>query len=477
MNGLVIKGNSFHVNGVCYELDDMYTAEIYSFCENNNINLDNGLPIVNEVFLNRFLPYKTIEKFLIEYRIDTVTLKHANHELIPYLYDLTKKHKIKLKSDYIYFTGFKFISTNFNVLLSFLYLILKMVIIPFKHSNPYKGKNISLIRTPAAKKKMLAVDGIEIQYEDIKSKDSIYSFFSKKERVLWVIKSFIKSFKALGEYRNYVRTILGNKCSISALNYYSRRIVHTQLYEFLLENIFFAEKNISISFFTGNNLDRFALIEEKIAKKYNIKVICIPHGLEYGFKLPHCFIGDLFYTTSQNAAITLTDLYNSNKFVFDYDISVKMFSVEQQNEESNGGYSEHNIVFFTEPREPEVNYEIIETLLPLLDKMNLQMNIKLHPKDLKKNYSKYFDSINFIENYDFAISNNICFARKSTALIEATFNNSYVAAILISKKDRVIYDNFPSLRDSRIKVFDTINTLFDWIKETTQIIYDLNNKK
>ena len=134
---------------------------------------------------------------------------------------------------------------------------------------------------------------------------------------------------------------------------------------------------------TGNNLDRFAMVEEQVAKKYGVKLMCYPHGIEYGFKFPKCFIGDVFYTTSESATIHLNKLYNSSKFVFDTRIINLIFNKRVLNKD--GG----KIVFFSEPREFEVNHYIIKSLLPLLKKINLPLSLKLHPKDSFEEYINY----------------------------------------------------------------------------------------
>ncbi len=257
-----------------------------------------------------------------------------------------------------------------------------------------------------------------------------------------------------------IQVNIGVNSAIDAHLYYSKRVVHTLMYSYMLDDYFCA--NEGSTFYTGNNLDRFAILEEQIAKKYNIKTVCIPHGVEYGFKLPHCFTCDVFYTTSVQAAKHLNALYNEVKFTYNEKIASQMFVVPYKR---NNQMKRRSIVFFTEPREVYVNIKIIDELLPRLQNEKMQLSIKLHPKDLKSDYEKYKGRVIFIENFNDAVSKNICFARKSTTLIEAVYNESVAGAILINQKDTAVFKTLPSLQDEKIKEFYSTLDLFEWIKK------------
>jgi hypothetical protein len=337
-----------------------------------------------------------------------------------------------------------------------------MLKIPHKSEVSSNKEKISLIRTPASKNKLSFLNDIDFRYEDFNDKNSIYNCFSKHKRIYWVIKSWIISYKEMKNYSNYIQNIIGPFSSANAYKYYGKRVVHTLLYSIILD-AFFAN-NQGKKFYTGNNLDRFALIEEITSIRHTIDTVCIPHGLEYGFRLPHCFVGDKFYTTSINASLHLNKLYDTKKFIYSQDIAKNMFSVNGENKKS-----ERDIVFFTEPREVEVNFKIIEELITLLNSKKLQLFIKLHPKDKKLDYERYSEDIKFIDDFNASVTENICISRKSTTLLEAVYNNSDAAAILINKKDKVIFSTFPSLQDKSIKTFNSVDKLFEWILEKKKI--------
>lgn len=456
MNVLLIQENRFIYDNTVYELDDMFCNQLFEECNEIAGQYDSDIWVVNEVFLNRLQPYKAIELFLANCDIDIIKLDKPDDSIIPLILDYAENNGIKVKGSQYFQRTRNLIYSQVILIITSVFLLYKMIILPHTSKVSSDKDKISLIRTPASKKKLTFLKEVDFRYEDFNDKNSIYSSFSRSKRIYWVIKSWIISYKEMNKISVYLRKIIGSHCTSDAYKYYSKRIVHTVLYSIIID-AFFAE-NVGKKFYTGNNLDRFALIEESKAKKYKIDIVCIPHGLEYGFKFPHCFIGNEFYTTSQNAAIHLNKLYNTAKFIFNQSVATNMFSINCNYEEKK-----RYIVFFTEPREVAVNLEIIEGLMPLLNARNLQLYLKLHPKDTKSNYEKYISNIKFIEDYNISLVGNICISRKSTTLLEAVYNRSKVAAILINTKDKVIYNTFPSLNDDNINIFYTINDLYEWI--------------
>lgn len=457
MSTLLVKGNKIQYNNKFYELDDMFSNELFEECNRIADEYNDDICIVNEVFLNRVQPYKAIEFFLSGINIDIIKFEKMDEKLAPLLLDYAKKRDIKVEGIPFFYELTKKMYGYFNIMLTALYLIWKMLLIPQTSNLHSNNECISLIRTVASKKKLSFLNNVDFRYEDYQDNNSIYNCFKRIEKVLWVIKSWIMSYKEITIYVNYINRVIGPHSSCDAFKYYCKRIVHTQLYNIIVDKFF--TSNQGKKFYTGNNLDRYALIEEKIAKKHDVEVICIPHGLEYGFKLPHCFIGNKFYATSLNASIHLNGLYGTNKFVYDHEVACKMFSVKSK--KKYGG----DIVFFTEPREVEVNFKIIEELVPLLNEKGHELFIKLHPKDIKSDYDKYSKDVRFIDDFSESVTDNICLSRKSTTLLEALYNNSDVAAILINSKDKVIFNTFVSLQDKKIKEFHSISELFEWILE------------
>ena len=330
-----------------------------------------------------------------------------------------------------------------------------MIRIPTKKGFQKHPENkFILTRTKASEKKFHNFDYPK-ETEDFKNIDSIYSKYSLRKRLFWVIKSFLDSLSHLKIIEKNIRKNIGRNCVESAFSYYGNRLVHTLLYEKIINSYFNQYKNHT--FYTGNNLDRFSVVEEKIAKKYNLKIVCVPHGLEYGFKFPKGFSGDIFFSTTKKAATYLNQMYSTDKFIFDRIIAEKMFKVKSFNKTCD-----RKIIFFTEPREISVNVNILNELIPLLDKVGLRLSLKLHPKDKLKNYSSF--DVDLIDSIEEALINNICFARKSTTLIECIYNNSKAAAILTNSKDICLFHAFPSLQNKEIHVATNVSELFIWIK-------------
>lgn len=329
-----------------------------------------------------------------------------------------------------------------------------MIRIPKKSNfDEHPENTFILTRTVAADKKLKNFDFPKIS-EDFNKKESIYSKFSLFRRVFWVLESFFNSVSHLKTIETNIKFNVGNNSLIIAYSIYGIRLVHTLLYEKVLDAYFKLHKNSTI--YTGNNLDRFSIVEEKTAKKNNIKVVCIPHGLEYGFKFPKGFSGDLFYATTNYAADYFNQMYTTDKFIFDRKVAEKMFMVNPIKQSH-----EKKVVFFTEPREVYVNIGIIIELLPLLKKVGVRLSLKLHPKDSEKNYLSF--DIDYLDSIEEALSDNICFARKSTTLIECLYNNSKAAAILTNSKDSSLFYTFPSLQTEEIFISNNINELSQWI--------------
>lgn len=248
------------------------------------------------------------------------------------------------------------------------------------------------------------------------------------------------------------------KCSqLVVLEHYAKRTASTCLYYCLIETLFKEHK--PDVYYTGLNLERYAIVEDVLARKYGVKTICIPHGLEYGFKFPYGFTTDRFYTTSNYASDYLNKMYTTQKFVFDNEIANKMFKRSYILPENH----KKKLIFFTESRDVHVNQEIVEQMLSYLKGTDYKLYLKLHPADKKDNYSSY--NIEFIENFDESICDNICIARKSTVLLEATYNGSLSAAILINNKDKAMFYTFPSLQSERIMIFTSVKELVYWINK------------
>lgn len=455
MNQLLIRKNKLIYNGETFKINDLFTNELYRYSNDNVQKYKSNIPVVNEVYLNRVQPAMALILFIRRNQIELVEVEEIDDLLYPIIVDTARTCDVQVVGTRKFLNYKKVLMGHFYIIVSTLFLLWRMILIPHSDKLTAVNEKFSIIRTPAAQQKLAFLSDINIQFEDLYSTKTVYKYFSRTERLSWVLKSWLRAYSEIESYVDLVKGKIGKESAADAFNYYSKRVVHTLLYSNLLDRFF--SINQRNTFYTGNNLDRFAIIEERTAKKYNINTVCIPHGLEYGFTLPHCFTGDIFYTTSEKSARHLNFLYNTDKFLFDLDIAQQMFAVQYKE------IKKQSIVFFTEPREVYVNLKVIDELLPLMSKRGMRLSIKLHPKDKRSDYIKYEKSLNFIEDFNEAISYNICFSRKSTILIEAVYNGSKAGAILINPKDKAVFNTFPSLQDDNINVFNSTSDLFKWL--------------
>lgn len=456
---LIVRENKLFFKDEYLFLEDLHTSAFYKLSNKKSSDYKNDTFYVNELFLNFTLNYIALEKFIIDNEVTIIDARNASEKLFYYISDISEKHKLEIKGNKYFDKVFSTLKFHLQILSSSIFLVYLMLKIPGEKSKRRHG-DISIIRTPASKQKIEKIK-ISSEYEDPFSKQSIYKFFARQKRVKWVLRSLFDSYKQFRKIESLMKKYHGKNSRHLLTSFYGKRIVHLNLYKYLLSSFF--DNNDFTTFYTGNNLDRFAIVEEMIAKNRDIKLIGIPHGLEYGFKFPKCFTGDVFYSTSKHASKYFNKLYNCGKFIFDEEIIKLIFKKKVENKKPI------KIVYFSEPRENKVNHEIIETMIPLLKRSNLELNLKLHPKESATEYSKY--NINIIKEMNEAILCNICFARKSTILIEALYNNSSASAILLNNKDRVIFENFPSLQTKEIGKYFSAKELVKWI------IIEYNKKK
>lgn len=460
MNELQVKKSGFVYRGKSFTIDDLFTEEFYCYSEVNVVMYKTDLCIGNEFFYTKLQNALAIKYFIETNHIDCIRMGKTDKSLYALITDVAHNCNVRVydnKSNYNWVNKIvRKVQSIVYLLTSFVYLVWKMYTIPFVNEIDEGTAKFSLIRTSAAKKKMAFLNGVEIRYEQLTKEDSIYNCFSLKNRLVWVINSFFHSFKELRHYKVYVTNSLGKNTASESNVYYSKRVIHTLLYRYLINEYF--KKHIGGEFYTGNCLDRFAIIEAEVAQVHNIKVICIPHGIEFGFLFPCGYPCDVHYTTTQKAEEVMNALYNTDKFIYNENITRNMFKVVSDKSDSR------KVVFFTEPREVYVNIEIISNLLKLLENEGIELYLKLHPRDKKLHYMDFEKRITYIDDFNAAISNNICIARKSTVLVEALYNESISLAILINQKDKATVLTYPSLQDTNIRTFYSIHELVEFIK-------------
>lgn len=440
------------------ELESLFTPEFYDYSNKIAVNYNNNFFVVNEVFLFSIQTFLALEKFVKDNGVSSVNIKNASPIIALYLSDIAEKHHIQIISSSLWFIKakiyFHYSCLHFASFLYFLYLLGRIKYI--EAAIPEHDK-FAVLRQKSAINKFKEFTDISKEIEDPFSSDSIYRLYPLKTRFKWVIKSYIKSFGEIRKEKKFYKEKTGENSVYWLNDFYAKRIVHTLIYNELMND--YMLKNVGKIYYTGSNLDRYSVVEEQIANRLGIKTVCLPHGLEYGFKSPKGFSCDVFYATSDKAAADLNELYSTKKFLFDAGVTRKMY-------ERNAPYDANKpkkVVFFTESREVYVNQQIIEGILPLFKEEGIKLYLKLHPDDKKEDYDQYH--LEYLTDYNDAIIGNICFARKSTVLLEALYNHSIPLAILINSKDSSIYGTFPSLNQDKIKVTYSVKELANEIKK------------
>lgn len=449
---LLIDNTVLKKDGSKQEFESTFNEDFFRFSNEVASSYDSETFSSNEVFQNLTQRYLALQ-FFVE-KLSPISIRVKNTiELSLYAKDIATAKKIPFEGA-VFFSKLRlWVSYQCNIVVSALYLSYLMIRIPWTKESVDKQTDFAVVRTKAARSKLGKFDFV-FEDENPYSKSSIYRLFSIRKRLKWVLIAWLRSYSIIRQRRCYIKSAVGKESSYWLYHFYKKRLVHALLYEQLMR--VFLKQQSGKTFYTANNLDRFSVIEERIAKECGLNTVCIPHGIAYGFRFPKGFSCDTFYTYSAYSASYFNKLYDTNKFVYDESIAEKMLRSKKSTMFQGG-----KVVFFSEPREPEVNKQIIEALLPLLKEKGLRLNIKFHPGDIRKDYSGY--DMDIIEDLDEALSNNICFARKSTTLLEAAYSGSTAAAILLNEKDKNIFYSFPSLQSERLTVTTSVAELYDWI--------------
>jgi hypothetical protein len=445
-------------------IEDEYDSEYFkSINDRSDTFGQSDSCFINELFLYYYISGVSIyEKVLRKYEITNVSIKFWDKKNF-YLIDACKKNNIKVKFNFFYVLYL--IKTLLNFLQAFFNIIvysLITIILPLrfnKKKSRFLHSSFSLIHSKASLFKIRNAinfkdiehfyDPLTVKVDQNERMVSIYSVIGILNIFSFIITIPIKSFKYIIQIIRDGKKFIGYFSNSMIAVYYSKRVSHFVLLEKCLELIF--KRSNAKEFYSGEKETRQGILEMKMGEKFGKKSIGIPHGLEFSYKFPKGLFGDVFYCTNQYSADYLNNLYTTNKFLFDKEIINRMFCKNYHNDTQR-------VVFFTEPRNIDVNVLILKYLSTILE----EVSVKLHPLDSKRNY-KTIANLSYIDDFKLAISNNICIARKSTILIEALYNQSIPIAVLIDKKDRFSYENiFPALNTPEIKIvyeFDSLGKI------------------
>lgn len=476
MSKILLQGKVFYYNKKAYHIEDMMDAEFYNY--SNTLADDYKVEIytVNELFFTFIQQTLALEKFIKDNHISEISIKFSDFSTTCIALSAAMKANISVNYNSFIFKLCQYIvylKEIFYIFASTGYIALKTLPIKYISSPDSSADIFSILRLNQEYQKLgflMKNDNILFEFENLKStlsknkniSTNVYNRFSRFEKLIWIAKAFFNGIRDLKDIRVFIQTKINKYCAFAACEYHSKRVVHTAFYAQMINRYFsFFKGKIYI---TGKIIDRYAVIDSVYAKKYNIKIYNFPHGVEYGFKLPYGLVGNVFFATSKIAADHFNILYNTNKFEYNEKIAKHMFNRNYK------GTKKTEIIFFSEAHEPNVNIEIINGLKKILNPYNIDIIVKPHPRENLKFYNN-ISNLKIITDFDYAITGNICIARRSTVLIEALYNNSDANAIIINANDYAIYKNYPSLQDKDINVFFSIGELADYIIKSLEDSY------
>jgi len=482
------------VNGLLYNsnkilsVEDLYSKEFLKYINSQSDRFKNSNNhFVNEVFLVMFVKKHAPYEFLFKERnIEAIHIKNY-HEQNKYIIDAATMSGVKVHysnsvikiTEYIISLVIKLINLitfNIYLLLSLLYLIKLSCFSRAKTPELKENKLFSLIisyRGYKKIKKFLSNNDIPcIHFVDPKliggniesDMVSIYQFISNKNIIKKTYAHVKQSYSAYFNSLDLIRCSLGNRSTSKHIGFFSPRIPHFQLNRQAWKSIF--ERMKSDEFIAGEKESRWGLLANDLALQYKKSAICIPHGIEYAYNCPGGIFGNKVYTTSEAAKQSYEMFYYEKEFIFDYQIMKSIFSISDITSLANANLATNpKIVYFTEGREIERDKEILKKLV----NSGIRFYIKLHPNDSISNYNqKVSASLKTISDFNEAIHSNIILARNSTVLLEAVYNNSIAASILVFDEDKFICNNvYPSLGENSIHKLYSISDLINFLKDRT----------
>jgi hypothetical protein len=450
------KGHLCLDNNLMLDVSESYNESFILDLNVTSKKLEGKSDYINELFMFFFMKIKSHEKM---FQLKQVTkLKVTNKAKLSWEVFSAAKNahvsisKLEVLKHHVMNIFFTLISFILVLITSFVFPLLAFLkpTKKIKHSRP----DFAIIRSPASLSKLKFLqdeDRATFYYDDLfKLKKSSNSFYSSLPMPRKVLSLFLIPIFSLIDFVKLTRDsmyLFGITELGFILFHYSLKIAHKCMYEYYLSYIMEYYKSNKRTYITAHKEDRFAVVDMKLSKKKQIKLICMPHGVEYSFYIPKGLPGDTFFCTTPKAAEHLNHLYGESKFTFDESIASKMFSLNALQKHTQ------KIVYFTEALGTDINIKIISALIEL----KIPFYVKLHPKDKNTNYAEYSHKFEYLDDFSGAISYNICLARKSTVLVEALYNNSIAIAVVIDPLDKA-YVNcmIPSLLDDGIHQVNTM---------------------
>jgi hypothetical protein len=428
----------------------------------------------NELYFYFYLKYiNNIHILFYKYSIRELEFvgRHDSFEYIKgYCHIKGIKFKKKSINDYInYFSIVRLIKAGIILFSSAIYASL----LPLRYKYTYSvdtKKPFSLIHSKSSYRNISNVFGNNMVYyydplnqvlSDNGHNIPLFSLLNIYDTISNLVIFPLQSVKLFLEVVVSGDQMIGRRGSSLAALYFARRIPHYVLVKACYKKLF--SRNKSQWYYSGEKESRYGVLAHRMGKMHGKNGAAIPHGMAYAYKYPLGLFGDKYYCLTEVEANYLSNQYDSNKYIFDADITRKMYSFNKNN-------SPQMVIYFTEPRNIQVNHEIIKALQAILPVVNVQ----LHPLDNTGNYSMFHDIV-YMTDYPTSISGNICLARMSTILLEALYNDSIAISVLFDRGDKYEYENtFPSLQSDLIRKIYGKQQLTDFLRDIGVETLDTN---
>jgi hypothetical protein len=283
-----------------------------------------------------------------------------------------------------------------------------------------------------------------INHDSLYIVGNLYSgilFFNYLSKLHYDIYSFVKDILKFRSRSKQIRIIAR----------YFFRIPFKVTYQVYLD--FKLVKSHATKLISGEKEDRYAMCQKRLCKLRNVKMICYPHGLEYGFRTPKGVAGDVFYCNTKKSQKILQSIYSESSSKFFYTEEIANLMLGDKNKKST---NINGIVFFPESRDLNVNRDIMLGL----NSLGLDYFVKLHPLDSESNYSDLISDEKFTKDLESCLFGKVCIARKSTILLEAKHRGSIPCSLIINDKDKVYVQSlFPALSSEGINIFYDFDSL------------------
>ncbi len=470
---LELKGSEFVFDNKKYRLEDFMDVEFYQFSDTIADKYKSDLCEGNELFYTFIQQVLAIRRFIEVNKITNLKIYKAEYGLSCLTLSAGTSMGIKIEYNRLDFkvrSMFMTIKGYIYILASFGYLLLRMISVRYICPIDCSYKKFSVVRLNQEYNKFMFLreqKDVYFDYENIQStlvnnkeatkNGTVYNRFPLSKRIGWLFQALPEAIGEQQQIKKFLSENVNLFCSKAGTDFYCKRVVHTVFYSKMINAIF--SKFEGKEYITGKIIDRYGFIEQMYAKKYHIRIYNYPHGIEYGFKMPNGLIGDIFYATSQYAADYFNEIYKTDKFRYEFAVQNRIMNRQYVPEVSC-----RKVVFFSEAHEQEVNLFILEELV----KNGIDVILKHHPRENVEFYKRISKKIKFEDNFDVAITNNICIARRSTVLVEALYNGSEACAVLLNPSDYAIYKFYPSLQDSRIQSFRDIDKLVNYVLKSEE---------